>query len=131
MIRKTIAYPWMKHYHLNEELELERIKIRLWKVIGEFSIHIDRTNEAITIPDGFNTNLASIPRLLYTIFPRSSDYDLAAAVHDYLYETGKYPRKVCDKIFKDFLILSNVSDKVASRMYRAVRVFGKNHYKGD
>ena len=131
MIKKTIDYTWLKIYNLDKELKLKRVKNHVWEVIGGFSIHIDRTNESIVIPNNFKTDLASIPRLAYTLFPRSDEYDLAATVHDYLYSIGKYPRKTCDNVFKDLLILSKVKKKIANLMYMAVRTFGKRHYNGD
>jgi len=131
VIKKTIDYPWLKIYNLDKELKLKRVKNHVWKVIGGFSIHIDRTNESIVIPNNFYTDLASIPRIAYTLFPRSDEYDLAATVHDYIYSTGKYPRKTCDNVFKDLLILSKVKKKIANLMYMAVRLFGAKHYKKD
>ena len=131
MIKKTIDYTWMKIYNLDKELKLKRVKNHAWKVIGGFSIHIDRTNESIVIPNNFKTDLASIPRIAYTLFPRSDDYDLAATVHDYLYSIGKYPRKTCDLIFRDILLFSGVSKSRRNKMYWAVRLFGAKHYKKD
>lgn len=41
----------------------------------------------ITVPMGFVTDLASIPRGLWNLFPPHGRYDYAAVVHDYLYRT--------------------------------------------
>ena len=131
MIKKTIDYTWMKIYNLDKELKLKRVKNHAWKVIGGFSIHIDRTNESIVIPNNFKTDLASIPRLAYTLFPRSDEYDLAATVHDYLYSIGYEKRKICDLIFKETMLIVGIVKNKAKIFYSAVRLFGAKHYKKD
>jgi hypothetical protein len=40
----------------------------------------------ISVPAGFPTDLASIPRLLWNVLPPVGRYDAAAVVHDYLYQ---------------------------------------------
>lgn len=41
--------------------------------------------EAITVPAGFATDLASVPRLFWRVFPRDAgSYRAAAVVHDWL-----------------------------------------------
>jgi len=40
--------------------------------------------EVVEIPEGQTTDFASVPRILWTIFPPAGRYSLAAIVHDYL-----------------------------------------------
>lgn len=44
-------------------------------------LHRDRR---IIVPGGFISDLATVPRIFWTIFPRDGDYERAAVVHDYL-----------------------------------------------
>ena len=39
--------------------------------------------DRITIPDGFNTDLASVPRLFWALLPPSGVYESAAVLHDF------------------------------------------------
>ena len=40
--------------------------------------------DRITIPDGFETDLASVPRLFWALLPPQGAYERAAVLHDYL-----------------------------------------------
>ena len=125
MIKQIIDYPFLQF----GALEIEYIGKRKWKVVKDFKFAIDKTNDVIVIPEGFINDLESIPRLIYSLFPRSVTYNLSAVVHDYLYATGYIDRKTCDLIFRNTLIFSGVSKKKRNLMYNAVRLFGKKHYK--
>lgn len=39
----------------------------------------------LTIPKGFRTDLSSVPRLLWALFPPFGDFIRAAIVHDWMY----------------------------------------------
>ena len=125
MIKQIIDYPFLQF----GALEIEYIGKNKWKVVKDFKFAIDKTNKEIVIPKGFVNDLESIPRLIYSLFPRSVTYNLSAVIHDYLYHIGYENRKVCDQIFKYNLMMSGVSKKKRNLMYNAVRLFGSKHYK--
>lgn len=54
-------------------------------------LHWDDAEEGWTVevPTGFSTDLASIPRPFWPIFPRDGRYCPAAVVHDWLYWAGE------------------------------------------
>ena len=54
----------------------------------------------VTVPAGFVTDLASIPRVFWTALPPAGDYAYAAIIHDYLYWTQDRPREEADQILK-------------------------------
>lgn len=58
------------------------------------------TSIIITIPAGFVTDYASVPRGLHWLIPPDGPYAKAAVLHDYLYATGIYSRSISDGIFK-------------------------------
>lgn len=89
----------------------------------------DGTSTLITVPAGFTTDLASIPRILWPIFSPTGKYSAAAVVHDYLYKTHriqgtKISRKTADKIFLLGMKALNVKPIKRTAMYAAVRCFG-------
>lgn len=69
----------------------------------------------VTVPIGFVTDFASIPRALWIALPRDGDYVWAAVVHDYLYWFQMTSRDVADDVLnaamKDFNIPT--TDRVA------------------
>lgn len=79
----------------------------------------------VTVPDGFMTDLASVPRLLWPLVPpHSPDYAAAAVVHDFLYEwkQGLFTRVVADAIFYEAMRVLGVPAWRAVVMYLAVRL---------
>ena len=51
-------------------------------------------------------------------------------MHDYLYQTGMYDREACDNIFLEAMLVLGVPEWKAIAMYKAVRIFGKQYYRG-
>lgn len=85
-------------------------------------------SETVTVPEGFETNLASIPRIFWNILPPTGKYAKAAILHDWLYTGGKKPREVCDGILLDGMKSLDVEKWKCTLMYYSVRLFGKSHY---
>ncbi len=86
----------------------------------------------ICVPRGFITDLASVPKMFWTIFPPFGKYTPAAIVHDFLY--SKYNntginRTLADKIF--LFIMKELKVNILKRyaMYKAVRIFGEPSWK--
>jgi len=90
-----------------------------------FSFTID--GELLTIPKGFITDFASVPRFFWRICPPWGRSWRAATIHDFLYSIG-YPRERADLYFKDAMMLDGVPWWRREMMFRAVRVFGGDHW---
>jgi len=59
------------------------------RVLARSAVYISGLlHQEITIPKGFVTDYASVPRYLWWLYPPVGGYDDAAVVHDYLYECG-------------------------------------------
>ena len=86
----------------------------------------------ITVPRGFITDLASVPRSFWTIFPPFGRYTPAAVIHDFLYSrynaTG-INRTLSDKIFLHIMKELGVNFLKRKTMYKAVRFFGETSWK--
>ena len=78
----------------------------------------------IEVPEGFETDFASVPRLFWRIVPPWGRYSPAAVVHDYLYSTSKVSRKEADGIFLELMGRLGVPLWKRLAMYWAVRLFG-------
>ncbi len=83
------------------------------------------------IPKDFETDLASVPRLLWPIFaPQYSGFVAPAILHDYLYRCNAHiTRKYADEVLYSALISENVTPFTASKFYIGVRLFGGSHYE--
>jgi len=82
----------------------------------------------VIIPEGFITDFASTPRLLYPIFPPIGIYNKAAMVHDYLYTSAILPRKECDLFFLQAMEVLQVPKWKRKMMFWAVRCFGAKRF---
>jgi len=83
------------------------------------------TGEIITVPVGFITDGASIPKFVWSITGGPwGEYLYAAIPHDYLYYTKKMTRKGADKVFLKIMVYLGVSEWKYRIMHRAVRDWG-------
>lgn len=86
----------------------------------------------ITVPKGFKTDFASIPRIFRTLIPPTGKWTNASICHDFLYSEGYklgISRKKADKIFYDAMIDSHVARITANIMWFCVRAFAYFHYR--
>ena len=102
-----------------------------WRVYSAFSYYVgDETGERIVVPGGFETDGASIPRLLWWLYSPWGSYAKAAVIHDYLYRETCRPRIECDRIFLEAMAVLGVWWGRRHIIYRAVRMFGWLARKG-
>ncbi len=89
--------------------------------------------EIYIIPKGFETDLASLPRMVWPLMaPAHSALIPPAIVHDWFYrKTCDYTRKQTDLIFYHMLKNDGISTLKASIMYYSVRLFGRPYYNED
>ena len=94
-----------------------------------YDVGAEGSGDTILVPAGFETDFASIPRLLWIIEPPLGDAGKAAVLHDRLYETGERSRLAADRIFLEAMAVLEVPWWKRSLMFRAVRLFGRGGYK--
>ncbi len=95
-----------------------------WTLIGEL-VYESTLKGIITAPEGFVTDYASTPRIIWWLMPKAGEkYDAAAVIHDYLYRHNTYPQIECDQVFREAMLASGVRSLRAATMYRALRLFG-------
>lgn len=113
-------------YHLKE---------RQWELKRRWDYLDERHGCAVTVPEGFRFDLASVPRLLWV---RVAPYELSLAaplIHDFLYRNGgrvmglgfmrrHYTRREADAVFYDLMESEGVGSFRRRAAYTAVRLFG-------
>lgn len=81
-----------------------------------------------SVPAGFNTDFASIPRILRSLVPQDSRQAEPATLHDYFYTRGtKYnymTRGLCDLLFLEALKANKIGLLKRYAMFLGVRLGG-------
>jgi len=85
----------------------------------------------VTVPEGFVTDFASIPRVFWSLLRPDGQYTYPAIVHDYLYWIQDRPREEADLILKYGMEDFNVSGVAVSAIYAAVRVGGASAWDNN
>jgi len=112
----------------------------LWGLQRDLTYRTGEPGEIITVPAGFVTDLASIPRWCWTLLPPDGPWVKAAIVHDFLYATRgtgqwkrrsdgitraqPYSRREADDIFREALENRGVDALRRFILWAAVRVGG-------
>lgn len=99
---------------------------KTWVIRGPFSYDVgfEGSEDKVVITEGFETDFASIPRLLWIIYPKWGKYGNAAVVHDWLYWDQPRTRKEADDIMLEGMNVLDVSGWQKYPIYWAVRLFG-------
>jgi len=84
----------------------------------------------ITVPKGFRTDFASIPKIFLALpFIKYGDkFNKAAVLHDFCYCAKLFPRKKCDELFLKGMEILGIPRWKRLLFYYIVRIFGKPHF---
>lgn len=103
-----------------------------------YKIRLDN-GDLITIPKGYQTNGADIPRIFWRLYPPyAPEYMPAVLIHDYLCDKAidEYANKAdlrekflyADNAFREILEKLNISKSKVKLFYNAVRLWHKVRY---
>lgn len=89
--------------------------------------------EGITVPAGFKSDGASVPRFFWRVVfpPGDTKALLAAFVHDFIYRThpAGWTRAAADNLFRKLLLEGGVPKHSADIAYLGVRLFGSSSWQ--
>jgi hypothetical protein len=114
-------------------LGTEKIGPQRWLLTDELVYYSRRFGGLFVAPRGLQTDLASIPRVAWVIFPKVDRYDAAAVMHDAAYANALLTRggdrvfviqRVADALFHEGCVALGTPTWQAWLMYWAVRRFG-------
>jgi hypothetical protein len=99
---------------------------RTWILRQEFGFDVGAvgSDDRINVPNGFQTDFASIPRPFWFILPQWGKYGNAAVIHDWLYWEQNRSRADSDAVLMEGMAVSKVNTVVRYTIYSAVRLFG-------
>lgn len=98
-----------------------------WLVLGDMG-YTALDGSVYVIPQRFITDLASIPRLLRSIYTVDDETRLPATLHDWLYCSHAVSRAQADALFLEALGRAGVGWTKRNAMYSAVRVGGWKYW---
>jgi hypothetical protein len=132
-----------------EPIKYKNIADKYFQLEEDYTVrvHINGVLQSITVPKGYITDLASIPRFVWTLTGLTPDglYRGAAVVHDYIYgmkngmgysavvssdktQVFRLSRQECDKIFRELMEDAGESDWKVKTFFWAVETFGWMYY---
>ena len=100
----------------------------VWAIVNPLVYQSDVANTTITVPTGFQTEFASVPKLPFLFSCFGDIADSAATIHDYIYTEKSFDRLTCDKVFQEAMKVVGVNPIKRKLMYWAVRAFGDQFY---
>lgn len=84
---------------------------------------VSHGGSTFVVPPGFKTDLASIPRPLWPLYPPFGKWAAAAVIHDWLYWSGRFSRLYSDRCFLAAMAADGVPWFTRQLFFRAVRLF--------
>lgn len=112
-----------------ERLYWSHIKWKQYRLLKP--VHVKLSNgDKITIPEGFEWDLSSTPRIFWSMLPPDGDFEIASLIHDWAYQENYGTRRFADKEMYLWSKASNGTHKISLKnidnkiRYIAVRLFG-------
>ena len=108
----------------------DRLKVELlpngktWVLLAPLRYDSAILGARLTVPLGFRTDFASVPRLPFAFWLTGDTAHAPAVVHDYLYRRHLFSRRISDTVFLEAMKAEGDPWWRRCLMYQAVRWFG-------
>ena len=119
---------------LSGDLDADLIKESppTWRLNELVVYQSDVAGQTFTVPAGFVTDLASVPRLPLVYLLAGGTANEASVVHDWLYSTHIVPRAVADAVLREASAVTGVPAWRRWLMWAGVRIGGGGkHWEGE
>lgn len=93
-----------------------------WVLHDPLGYYSDILQDEVWVPAGFETDLASVPRVPLAWYLAGGTGDRAAVVHDFLCRVNPQSRHQADRVFKEALKVEGVNWWRRQIMYAGVRI---------
>lgn len=90
-----------------------------------------QTLAPVVVPEGFCTDLASVPQLFWSVYPKTGRYAYAAIAHDFLYWTQGRPRGDADNVLYTAMEDTEVATATKLIIYGLVDQFGQSSWDAN
>jgi hypothetical protein len=95
-----------------------------WTILQPLIYMSDLARNTFVVPEGFVTDLASVPRIPIAYWLAGGECDEAAVVHDYTYATGMVSREIADAVFREAALATGQPAWRVQSMWFFLRAFG-------
>lgn len=92
-----------------------------WELTSDLEYESELLPDSVVVPTGFETDLASIPRIFTPLVPIDGLHRAPAIVHDWLCRNPITSKKITDKVFLEAMKVCKVRRWRRWAMYCAVR----------
>ena len=99
-----------------------------WIVAVPLIYQSDVAGQVFIVPRGFQTDMASVPRLPLVFLLAGDTSRAASVVHDFLYSTHTVSRQVADSVLREASAVTQVPAWRRWIMWAGVRLFGGSHW---
>jgi hypothetical protein len=102
-----------------------------WRLTAPLVYRSDVAGQTFTVPVGFETDYASVPRVALAFVLCGDTAHAASAVHDWLYTFHPVTRDVADAVLREAALVSGVPAWRAALLWAGVRIGGGgSHWNG-
>ncbi|CAG4905923.1 DUF1353 domain-containing protein [Paraburkholderia saeva] len=102
-----------------------------WVLTAPLIYQSDVAGTTFTVPVGFETDLASVPRIPLAYWLAGGTSNEASVVHDFLYTTRPVARVLADAVLKEASAVTGVPAWRRWLMWIGVRIGGGSHWRPD
>jgi hypothetical protein len=95
-----------------------------WTVLQPLIYDSDVAVKVFVVPEGFETDFASVPRIPLAFLLTGDSAHEAAVVHDYLYQEKSVSREMADAVFEEAAKVSGEPGWKSWLMWAGVRLGG-------
>lgn len=110
-------------------LRVEQLSDDEWLLFRPLVYSSDRLKRIITVPRGFVTDFASVPRLPFIFWLAGGKATKAAVVHDFLYRKSGVTRADADHVFAEAMAVTGQAAWRRGLMWAGLRIGGWAAYK--
>ncbi|WP_457625058.1 DUF1353 domain-containing protein [Persephonella sp.] len=112
---------------LKTPLKVELDDGEKWILAEEFTAYSEKIGKGrvyFTVPAGFKTDFASVPKVFLSFLRWRDKFNKASVIHDWLYNTKILSRKEADRVYLELMLVLGIEKWKAYLFYIAVRLFG-------
>ena len=110
-------------------LQVEELADNRHKLLVPLVYQSDVAGRTFTVPAGFVTDYASVPRVIFAYWIAGGTANEAAVVHDFLYQSHQTEKRLADRVFLEAALVTGNPRWRAYAMYQAVKWFSGTSYQ--
>jgi hypothetical protein len=99
-----------------------------WRLTAPLVYQSDVAGRVFVVPEGFETDFASVPRIPVAFLLTADSAHEASVVHDYAYSTHIVDRETADAVLREASAVTGIPWLRRQATWLGVRCFGGSHW---